>query len=60
MPTDQEMIRRIEVYINRYDEELNDQSIPPNGDDYNEIVRGVRWILGGGRVPPINVTPEGR
>lgn len=53
-------LRRIAAFIETYDGKLDALELPPNGDDYNEIMDGLRSILAGGMVPEVKVSEEGR
>lgn len=57
---DSERVTACLSWVARYSAELDAQAISPNGDDFNEIVRGVETILSGGEPLPIRISPKGR
>jgi hypothetical protein len=60
MPKPKEIVARIRRMVDMYDAQLDALDLPPNGDDYNEIVEGIRHILAGGTIEQIVVITEGR
>lgn len=48
------------AWMDAYGRAMAEAEVPPNGDDFNDLMDGVGAILRGGRAPRIVITHAGR